>query len=310
MDKVIITGATGFIGRHAVPLLKCHGFDVHAVTSKQVPPNISDDITWHLVNIFDYERVNALCREIGASHLLHLAWHDVPGERMTSPQNLAWVEASLQLVRKFSENGGRRIVLAGSCAEYDWEYGYCNEKITPIEPASLYGECKASLNRILMKYCLAQGLEYACGRIFFVYGPHESEERFVPYLINSLLAEQKAKILHGNIIRDYMHVSDVANAMVKLLVSRVQGPVNIASGVPHSLQEIGVLISRKLLKPGFIDYGSKEDSDDTAPVLFAGVSRLRDELNWRPKYNVSRGMDDTIRWWKNKQKVNALINQQ
>lgn len=305
MDKVIITGATGFIGRHAVPLLKSHGFDIHAITSKPVSRPMQGGVSWHTVDIFDYERVLAFCRQLSASHLLHLAWHDDPGERMTSPRNLAWVEASLHLVRAFSENGGRKIVLAGSCAEYDWQYGYCNEKITPLEPESLYGECKASLNRILEKYCEAMGVAYACGRIFFVYGPNEAEERLVPNLIQSLLANRQAAITHGSIIRDYLHVADVADALVKLLVSRVDGPVNIASGEPLSLQEVCELIGRKLQKPGLVKCESHTASDAVAPVLFASVNRLRDELNWRPKYDLEKGLDNTIQWWKDKQKVNA-----
>src|SRR5699024_11245287 len=72
---------------------------------------------------------------------------------MTSTQNMAWVEASLHLARNFTESGGSKIVLGSSCAEYDWQYGYCHEEITPISPHSLYGECKASLNKIFKKYC-------------------------------------------------------------------------------------------------------------------------------------------------------------
>jgi nucleoside-diphosphate-sugar epimerase len=300
MNKVIITGATGFIGRQTIPFLKSLDFDIYAVTSKG-KTEVRDDISWHSVDIFDYDRVADFCKEVGAANLLHLAWHDDPKERMTSPKNLDWVEASLHLTRAFTENGGERMILAGSCAEYDWRYGYCSEDITPTNPVSLYGECKASLNRIIEKYCRDQGTSYACGRIFFVYGPHDSEDRLIAYVIRSLLMGQSADISNGNQIRDYLHVKDVAGALVKLLRSDVEGPVNIGSGQPKTLRDIVDLVGRKLDNPELITYESNDGRRNENPVVIADITRLRDELRWSPTYDLDKGIEDTINWWKERQ---------
>ena len=86
-------------------------------------------------------------KTICPSHLLHFAWYTTPGNRYWSAQeNIQWLQAGLTLVQEFSAGGGQRMVGAGTCAEYDWRYGYCSEDITPLKPQSLYGISKHSLH--------------------------------------------------------------------------------------------------------------------------------------------------------------------
>lgn len=305
MERIIVTGATGFIGRQTIRILQNYDFEIHAITSKDKREDLADDIFWHSVDLFDYPKVADVCREIEATNLLHLAWVDDHKERMTSLVNIAWVEASLHLTRRFADNGGQRMVLGGSCAEYDWRYGYCNEELTPTEPGTLYGECKSSLNRIIEKYSQERGIHYSCGRIFSVYGPYELESRLVPHVINSLLAGRQAEIKHPNQIRDYLHVTDVADALVRLLISGISGPVNIASGQAKTLREIAELIGRKLDKKELIIYGNENGIRDEASVVFADISRLRKEVGWVPKYDLDKGINTTIDWWKDQLKIKA-----
>ena len=305
MEKIIVTGATGFIGRHAIQSLQKQGYDIHAITSKEKREHISNNITWHSVDLFDYAKVADFCRQVGATDLLHLAWYDDHKQRMTSLNNVAWVETSLHLIRKFAQNGGQKIVLAGSCAEYDWRYGYCNEERTPTNSDSIYGICKASLNNIAEKYCKDQGIKYSCGRIFSVYGSNESKRRLIPYVITSLLKGQQAKLNHVNKIRDYLHVSDVADALVTLMETDEKGAINIGSGQPINIGEIVAMIGKKLKSEELIVYKNKNSTQDQHPVIFADITKLRDELGWIPKYDLESGIDETIDWWKDRLKIKA-----
>jgi len=304
MDKVIVTGARGFIGLHTISLLKKQEYDIHAITSKETA-GLRDDVTWHTVDILDDEQVKAMCKKIQATYLLHLAWYDNPGDRMTSEKNIEWVEATLHLAREFAANGGERFVLGGSCTEYDWQFGYCSEERTPTKPQSIYGECKASVHKILEKYSRKIGLSYACGRIFFVYGPHEAENRLVAYAIRSLIMKKKANMSHGNQMRDYMHVADVADALVTLLVSDVNGAVNIGSGRAVKLREIVDLAAEKLDGLELLNYGPVESKFDS-PLVMADITKLRDELGWAPEYDLENGINDTIEWWKNELIVTSV----
>src|SRR5262245_32458428 len=196
MKRVLVTGATGCIGRHVLPLLVSRGWDVQAVSSRPVaqPGGL---ITWHRGDLSNGADVRSIVRASKASHLLHLAWYIAPGKWAAAAQNVEWLEAGIALLRAFGEEQGQRVVTAGSCLEYDWRYGYCSEQRTPCMPHTLYGACKHALQ--VVTSALAANGEFASAwpRIFFLYGPHEHPDRLVPAVVRSLLAGQPALCSHG-----------------------------------------------------------------------------------------------------------------
>src|SRR6202790_4494362 len=104
------------------------------------------------------------------------------------------------------------------------------ENSTPLLPTTLYGTSKHALERMLHSSSQQMGFSSAWGRIFFLYGPHEEPSRLVAYVVQSLLRAEPALCSDGNQVLDFVHVEDVASAFVALLESKVEGPVNIASG--------------------------------------------------------------------------------
>jgi nucleoside-diphosphate-sugar epimerase len=187
MQKILITGATGFIGRHCVRLLLEKGYDVHAV-STHTHSSKESKAQWHRADLLESGAVFELMERVQPDALLHLAWYAVPGKYWTSTENFRWVRASLDLFQSFQEQGGRRIVVAGSCAEYDWSGdGVCSETKTPLRPATLYGSCKHALRIMLEAFAKQSNLSVAWGRIFFLYGEHEYPSRLVASVIRSLL---------------------------------------------------------------------------------------------------------------------------
>lgn len=298
MKKVLITGATGFIGHHCLPKLAARGYEIHAVSSKDAPSVDESDVTWHRVDLLQREQVFELISKVEPTHLLHLAWYAVPGQYWTSTENFRWVQASLDLFEAFVSRGGKRVVAAGSCAEYEWGSDEpCAETKTPLKPATLYGACKHSLRIMLEAYAAQAGLSAAWGRIFFLYGPREYESRLVASVIRSLLRDEPALCSHGRQVRDLLYVEDVADAFVRLLDSDVRGAVNIASGVGVALKDVVGEIGEKLNRPDLI-----RSNAVTAPVsepraLVADVTRLREELGWRPKHDLHDGLNKTIVWW-------------
>ena len=297
MKKVLITGATGFIGRHCLPSLLEVGYEVHAVSSKTSTSKLPN-VYWHQADLLDRERVSRLIAEVRPTQLLHFAWFTAPGEYWNSLENLRWVRASLDLLQAFASYGGRRVVMAGTCAEYDWQYGYCSEQVTPLAPATLYGTCKHSLQIMLEASARQTGLSAAWGRIFFLYGPHEHPDRLVSSVSCSLLKGEPARCSHGNQIRDVLYVEDVAEAFVALLESSASGAVNVASGCPIALRDIIYKIAEKIDRKDLIQLGVLPVSVHEPHLLVADVSRLTNEVGWLPKYNLDRGLEQTIAWWK------------
>jgi nucleoside-diphosphate-sugar epimerase len=262
------------------------------------PEDIPSGVIWHQLDLNDVNQMSERIADIQPTHLLHFAWYTIPGRYCTSLENLSWVRMSLALLEKFASNGGRRMVIAGTCAEYDWKYGYCSEHVTPLMPETLYGTCKHSLQIMTSVFSEQVGLSQAWGRIFFLYGPREHPNRLISSVIRALLLDQPARCTHGNQIRDYLYVEDVGDAFVTLLESGVEGPVNIASGHPIALREIIHKIAKKLDREDLVQLGALTTPPNEVPLLIANVDRIFNEVGWKPKWDLDHGLDETINWWK------------
>jgi nucleoside-diphosphate-sugar epimerase len=255
-------------------------------------------VNWHQADLLDSRQTQELIIKVQPTHLLHFAWFVASGTYWDSLENVRWVQASLELLQLFAQHGGQRVVMAGTCAEYDWNYGYCSEHVTPLAPATLYGTSKHALQCMLDAFAKQTGLSAAWGRIFFLYGPYEPAGRLVASVVRSLLASETARCSHGNQVRDFLYVQDVADAFVALLNSTVSGAVNIGSGQPVALRDVVYTIAQKLGRPDLILLGALPAPANEPRLLVADVSRLFNEVPWRPKYDLDQGIAQSIGWWR------------
>jgi nucleoside-diphosphate-sugar epimerase len=297
MKRIIVTGASGFIGRHALKTLIAQNYEVHAITSRAIPER-AENVTWHQVSLHDQRSTESIFRTLRATHLLHFAWYVEHGLFWTSTENYRWVATSLHLMKAFQAYGGERCVMAGTCAEYDWSAGRCDERDTAIAPSTPYGQCKAALKALLDSFAALTGLSSAWGRIFLLYGPYESRQRLVASVITDLLLGKVARCSHGEQLRDVLHVQDVADAFVALLSSDVTGPVNIASGNAVAIKTVIRTIADEIGRPECLRLGSIPTSPTDPPILTADNLRLRNEVGWKAKFTLETGLRDTINWWR------------
>ena len=299
MKRVLLTGASGFVGRHCLHGLVIKGYEVHAVASpRHTLPAALRGVHWHQADLLDRGRISDLLAEVRPTHLLHCAWYAVPGKYWTARENFRWVGAGLHLLEAFADQGGQRVVGVGSCAEYEWCDGHCSEISTTLNPATTYGVCKHAFQLLLTAFGKHASLSAAWARLFFLYGPHEPADRLVASVIQSILQEQPALCTHGRQIRDFLYVQDAADALIALLDSDVLGTVNIASGEPVAVFEVVQEIADQLGRPSLLQLGALPASENEPPALVADVTRLRDEVCWSPQYALPRGLAETINWWK------------
>lgn len=300
MKKVLLTGACGFIGRQAIAPLLSRGYEVHAVARASRTRPAGDEVVWHPADLLDDTHVERLLAAVRPTHLLHFAWAVEPGEFWTSPENDRWRRASLALMQSFAEHGGQRIVISGTCAEYDGSAADrpLSERDSPLVPATPYGLSKLGLQQQMDELARQSDLSAAWGRVFFLYGPHEPPTRLVASVIRSLLQGQPALCSHGRQVRDFLHVRDVAGAFVALLDGDVRGAVNIASGIPVTLRQVATHIGDIIGCPEMLRFDAIPERAGEPARLIADVHRLRDELDWRPSLSLRAGLTDTVDWWR------------
>jgi nucleoside-diphosphate-sugar epimerase len=294
---VLLTGATGFIGRHAVAPLRARGYQIHAITSKGAAADMPG-VQFHQGNLLEPGTAKRVLAAVKPSHLLHLAWFVVPGKLITSPENYEWVRASMELVQEFAAAGGKRVTSCGSGYEYDWRYGFCNEQLTAQVPNTVYGACKQALNLMTENFAATANLSSAWGRVFFLYGPHEHPQRLVSSIILSMLRGEPAKSSHGRQIRDYMHVQDVADGLVAVLDSELRGTVNVSSGRATQIRDIVLTLGSLLGRPELVQLGALPARANDAPMVVGDTAKIMAELGWQPKFELDTGLGHTIDWWK------------
>ena len=296
MKRVLLTGATGFIGSHCLGPLLERGYEVHAVSRR--PPEVGGStVTWHAADLLQPGTAGELMGRVKPTHLLHLAWFVTPGKLIQASENLDWVTASVDLVRRFADDGGLRACICGSGYEYDWAHGYCTEDLTPCVPDTVYGACKHALHEMVRTYADGRKLSVAWARVFFLYGPNEHPERLVPSVIRSLLRGEAARCSHGRQIRDYLHVQDVADGLVAVLDSDIHGALNISSGQATTLREITSAIGRLTGRPELIQLGAIPARPNDVPLVVGSNARVA-ALGWQPRFDLESGLLQTIDWWR------------
>ena len=299
MSRVLVTGGSGFVGLPLLGELVGSGEEVHAISTSPAPEPIPG-VRWHRLDLADGEGVDELVADVSPERLVHLAWYVEHGRFWTAPENVVWVERSLHLLRSFVRAGGRRAVMLGTCAEYDWSAltEPVDEASSAVAPTTLYGVAKDALHRVAAAYACGENVELAWARLFFMYGPREQPGRLVPSVIRSLLNGESVATTSGEQVRDFMHVDDVAGALSALLSSSVVGPVDIASGHGTRVRELVAKIARQIGVPELVRRGELPDRPDEPAVLVGRGSRLKDEVGYRMRLGLADGVADTVRWWR------------
>lgn len=231
------------------------------------------------------------------SHLIHLAWEAVPPACYVSIHNYYWLTSSISLIQHFTTCGGKRVVVAGTGAEYEWFNGVLFEDSPLLSYKTPYSLCKNVLHSWLQSYARQTSLSMCWGRIFHMYGPQEQGNRLVSNIITSLLKNEEALCTHGKQSRDFLHVGDVADALVTVLERDVTGTINIASGQSVQIKELASIIARKIGKEHLIKLGAIPFSKDEPLFVGVNIDRLKTEVNWKPTYDLNTGIEETILWW-------------
>ena len=296
---LLLTGATGLVGRYVLAACVERQIEVHAVTSKRgnsaslAPAGAK----WHVADLAAPGVAGDLVRRIRPRCVIHCAWDTRHPIYWSSPENLSWVSATLDMARAFAETNGHRFVLVGSCAEYDWTYGYMVEGVTPERPSTVYGSCKLAAHVAVQGAAAKLGFSAVTARIFFTYGAYENSGRFIPYISRTLAAGETPNLSAGRQLRDLMHGLDTARALLTLAEdTSLDGAINIGSGQPVTLARVATLLASIAGQPEASGLGTLADREDDPLLLLPSVARLF-STGWRPQISLEAGLAETYAWW-------------
>lgn len=290
--RLLLTGASGFLGRYVLESLHRQSIEAVTLGRRRAPDSaFADFIEADLLATQDFA---ALVKESAATHLLHLAWYAEHDKYWTSPLNLRWAEATARLVEAFCEADGQQVVVAGTCAEYDWSHGYCREDSAPLNPATLYGTAKDAARRLALAVCAQHQVPCAWGRVFLPFGAGEASQRLIPSLIEVFRGKRPAFGVNATAYRDFLHASDVAEGFVTLLCSGATGAYNISSGQPVQLGELVSELARlaKADPQVVLNLATEHPGD---PRLLVGENLKLKTLGWQPALSLTQGLERTVR---------------
>lgn len=270
-SKVLLTGATGFVGRQVFEALLAHGREIRLVVRAGDQRKV--DYTGRAESIVTtsdlfsetpawWERT---CK--GIDLVIHVAWYAEPGKYLQSECNIDCLAGTLNLAKACVHSGVRRFVGVGTCVEYDLTLGYVSTQ-TPLNPNTPYAAAKAATFLALSRYLPSAGVEFAWCRLFYLYGEGEDERRLVPYLRSRLAAGQPAELTTGTQIRDFMDVRQAGQMIADAALSNHQGPINICSGTPITVRKLAEQIADEYGRRDLLHFGGRPDDIGDPPCVF------------------------------------------
>jgi nucleoside-diphosphate-sugar epimerase len=300
MPRVLITGASGFIGTPLARALIQRGYEVHGL-SRSTPPSEFGGIHRRRIDLLQPGAPARAIAETRPDIVVHLAWETAHGSFWESPHNTQWIAATLELARAFVEMRGSRFVGMGSCAEYSWQQvqpGEALRECSPALPSTCYGRAKKACFERLAQLFESERVPFAWGRLFFPYGPGDRRPALVPTIIRALISGDPANISSGTQVRDFIYIDDVVSALVALAESTASGAFNLSTGHGTPVAAMAETIAAECGQSDLLRPGALPDREGEPAWLVGSPRKIKLEIGWSPRISVDDGIRSTVHWWR------------
>lgn len=284
--RIIITGASGFIGRYLVPVLATHSLLI--LGRKQVVFNHPD---YHFVraDLSDSRSWGPAVENFKPDACIHLAWEGLPDYSFKTCQK------NFSLATHFYDTlagiGCPKVLTSGSCWEYGALQGAAKETDLSIKP-NLFASFKTALRIVGESLASDYGLNFIWGRLFFVYGPGQRENSLIPYCCNSFKQNKPPKLNSPGNVNDFIYVEDAATAIASLIETPdLHGIFNIGSGTPTPVSDVCNIVAKAM---GVTETGRKNQSPLKKRGNWANISLITKKTGWKPSVSIETGIKTTI----------------
>ncbi len=303
MKRVLLTGATGFIGSNVARRLLTDGHEVFLILRPDCPSwrirDVAADVRIQEVDLQDQAGVTDAVRRARPDWVFNLAAHgayswqtDLRAMLMTN------LLGTIHLLEAALATGFEAFVQTGSSSEYGAK-DHSPSETDWLEPNSQYAVTKASATLFCRYTGHARDLPIRTLRLYSVYGPWEEPSRLMPTLVMRGLRGELPDLVSPETARDYIYVDDVVNACMVAAATTNQEPgavYNVGTGLQTSLQEVIELVRAELSIDAEPIWGSMPPRTWDTDVWVADSSRIRGELGWQPSRTLSEGFRLLVSW--------------
>ena len=272
-QTILLTGASGFVGRQVVRSLRDRGRTLRLVGRSTSLATI-DGGPGDIVPTADLFAENiAWWRDAcdGVDAVIHLAWYVEPGRYLDAACNLDCLSGTLKMAQGAAAARVSRFVGIGTCLEYDLAGGRVDID-SPLLPQSVYAGAKAATFISLSNFCRQNAIEFGWCRLFYLHGMNENLGRLVPYLHRQLSAGQPAELSEGHQRRDYLDVREAGEMIADFALSARQGPFNICSGKAVTVRALAESIADEYGRRDLLKFGARAENP-SEPFEAVGIRR-------------------------------------
>jgi dTDP-glucose 4,6-dehydratase len=306
-SRVLVTGASGFIGSHLTRRLVAEGAEVHALTpavSSVYPGRLLDvrnKIRLHEANITDRSAMDELAREIRPSVIFHLAAYTHVGKSWQRVDECVQtnVQGTVNLLKAFEAVGFERFINTGTSEIYgDIEVPFRED--AQVNPCSPYSVSKYAAERFCRMF--HQGLDWpiVLVRPFNAYGPAQTPDRIVSETIVRALRGHELKTTSGRQTREFNYVEDLAEGFVLLATTTgIEGELfNLGGGEEVAIRDVVTMILELMGDPISPEIGALPDRPNEIWRMYCDATKARERLGWAPKHSLRDGLQKTIDWYR------------
>lgn len=304
---ILVTGGAGYIGSHTVRELRSRGYDV-VVYDNLTTGHIEavGDAIFVNGDLFDVELLKDTFKKYGVDSVIHFAAYSLVGESMTNPLKYYHnnVAGTLALLEAMVACDVKYLVFSSSAATYGDTGEDIISETSPQKPTSVYGMTKLMMEQLMADFDKAYGLKYVALRYFNAAGAHESgdigedhnpESHLIPIIMQVLNGKREKLGIFGDdyptpdgtCIRDYIHITDLADAHIKALESLKSGAssnaYNLGNGNGFSVKEVVETVEKVVGRPVKREIVPRRAGDPA--ILVASSDKIKKELGWKPAYD-------------------------
>jgi len=293
--RVMVTGASGFIGRQLCIKLKDLGSEIYGI-SRNGPKEFNEINNWLIGDLADYDFTKSTISNVKPEIIFHLAAY-VSGKRdldVVLPTYHNNLSSTINILTASTELGIKRLVLSGSLEEPTTKD---QEKI----PVSPYAASKYASTIYGKMFNKLYGTPVTIPRIFMVYGPGKQNfEKLVPYVIRSLIRNEKPKLTSGTRQIDWIYIDDIVEGLMRMGITEgIEGKaIDLGSGSQYSVKEVAQKIKNIIGGNTEIDFGEVPDREFER-IRKADLGNTKKLLDWEPIIDIDEGLNKTVRWFEN-----------